>query len=153
MVSFHSVTLILPQVLILTKASLILVLFQFQVSRWGSHLLPGAADARHHAHVHRRAGHGRWEVGAKRQHMLLYQMDFFSGENLPVCKGVINQPKLRLNDFLKNPLINISDFCADATRTQEGRVTETRFICDAGNMWADTEQCSSLSTAHLLPLC
>lgn len=74
-------------------------------------------------------------------------------ENVPVCKGVINQPKLRLNDFLKNPLINISDFCADATRTQEGRVTETRFIRDAGNMWADTEQCSSLSTAHLLPLC
>lgn len=51
-------------------------------------------------------------------------------ENVPVCKGVINQPKLRFNDFFKNsfPLINVSDFCADATNTQEGRVTETRFI-------------------------
>lgn len=91
MVSFHSVTLILPQVLILTKASLILMLpllFQFQASRSGSHLLPGAADARHNAHVHRRAVHGRWEVGVKRQHMLLYhlEMDFFSGpESLFLC--------------------------------------------------------------------
>lgn len=42
----------------------------------------------HNAHVHRRAGDGRWEVGAKRQHMLLYhlEMDFFSGpESLFLC--------------------------------------------------------------------